>query len=340
MVVFPHGDVPHAAVIPIGEPPSAACAAVAETLRETFEMPVPVEQPLERPDGNDPDTGNVRAYLRQLEDETDGIDLAIGVTDGRLTQTAGDTPQWGLFGVGYEFGTVGIVSTARLVEGATLSELERKRLATETLSVVGTMLGLRSRVHGDDDSPCAVAPGESRRELDAAPASYCTACWNALTDGTTAPKPDDWIVREPDESDTSVVGDEHDERKWWHYLLIPVGFVVLAAIKGIALLEPVVKRLPRPGTGSRRDIPQPIHTGYRIVTFWTNVVLYLGAIVGWSVVIVSIHDRFLGAGFSDAGLVGLLVGSVVLGVYTAWIIKAIVGGLYDAVRVVAAEEWS
>lgn len=32
MAVFPHGSVPHVAVVPIGDPPATACETVAEAL--------------------------------------------------------------------------------------------------------------------------------------------------------------------------------------------------------------------------------------------------------------------------------------------------------------------
>lgn len=341
MAVFPHGNTPRTVVIPVGDPSPAACEEVAEALRETFELPVPIRDSIEAPPRTDSNAHVGRRFLEYLGDETPDADLAVGVTDERIRMSRDQTA---LFGVAGEFDTVGVVSTARLLEGTEPTDLERERLAKEARSVVGTMLGLRTYLHmRGEDQPCVVAPGETRRQLDAAPTTYCEDCWNALTDDATYPKPpvpDDWVVRTDAESDVTGADADGNRRTWVDYLLAPIGFAVIAVIEFIALLGPVVNRFPRPGTGSARDLPQSVHTIYRLVEFWTNVVLYLGSILCWLVVSVSVHDRVFGPEYSDLGTGAVLLVGVVLGVYTAWFVKAIVGGIYDGLRVVAAEEWS
>lgn len=343
MTVFPHDNAPHVAVIPVGDPSAAACTEVAETLRETFEMRVPIEAPIEGPSRMESGDYRARRVLEHLGDETPGLDLAVGVTESRIRMSRDQTA---VFGVAGEFETVGVVSTARLLEGTEPTDLERERLAKETRSVAGTMLGLRTHLHeGGDGQPCAVAPGVTRRQLDAAPTTYCDDCRNALTDASTFPKPptpDDWTVRTRVESDEAVAGggDGHSGRTWVDYLLAPIGLVVIAVIEFVALLGPVVERLPRPGTGSARDLPESVHTIYRIVTFWTNIVLYLASIVCWLLLTVTVHDRLFGPEFTDPAAIGIVLVSVVLGVFTTWMVKGIIGGLYDGLRVVAAEEWS
>ncbi|WP_226004515.1 peptidase zinc-dependent [Natrinema salinisoli] len=341
MTVFPHGNTPRTVVIPVGDPSPAACEEVAEALRETFELPVPIRDPIEAPPRTDSNAHVGRRFLEYLRDETSDADLAVGVTDERIRMSRDQTA---LFGVAGEFDTVGVVSTARLLEGREPTDLECERLAKEGRSVVGTMLGLRTYLHmRGEDQPCVVAPGETRRQLDAAPTTYCEDCWNALTDDATYPKPpvpDDWVVRTNAESDATGTDADGNRRAWVDYLLAPIGFAVLAVIEFVALLGPVVDRLPRPGTGSARDLPESVHTIYRITKFWSNVALYLGSAFCWLLVTVSVHDRIFGPDLSDGVAIGLLLLSVVLGVYTAWFVKAIVGGIYDGLRVVAAEEWS
>ncbi|MFA9502036.1 peptidase zinc-dependent [Natrinema sp. H-ect1] len=325
MVVFPHGEVPRAAVIPVGDPSPAACETVAETLRETFEMPAPVRAPLEKPPEDDSTDGNVGSFFDALEAEAEGLDIAIGVTDSYITMRNG---QFGLFGVGLEFESLGIVSTARLLDGGSLTDLERERLGKETLSVVGTTVGLRTHFHADDDGqPCAVEHGAGLDGFDAAPATYCDECWTALTDESTAPGPDEWVVQPPG---TKI------ERKWWDPLLLPLGLVFLAVIKFVELTRPVADRIPRPGPGWARALPEPVHEIYRIAKFWTNVVLYLGAIVGWLLIGLSVADRILGGELSDAAAVLLLAVGAILGVITVWIVKGICAGLW----VVASEAWA
>lgn len=333
MSVFPHGTSPRAAVIPVGDPAPAACEAVAEALGETFELSVPVRAAIDPP-RDEASVADANRYLEFLATETDGIDLAVAVTDRRIGLRPDRVP---LFGVGREFGTVGVVSTARLLEGADPSALERERLAKEARSVAGTMLGVRTQYHHEADGrPCVVAPGNARYQLDEAPSTYCEDCWDALTGASSSlepPRPDDWAVARRE------VGGEEDEFQWWQYLLAPIGFALLAVIRIVGLLQPVADRVPRPGTGSVRDLPQPVHTLYRIVRFWTNVALYLGAIVCWLYVSVSIHDRLFGTEFSDAGIVALLIACVLAGVFTGWMIKGILGGIVDGLRLIAAEEW-
>lgn len=342
MVVFPHGTAPRTAVIPVGEPDPDACEAVAETLRETFEFPVPIRQPIDAPledgegdedDENGRDAADGERLLEFLRRETDGVDLVVGVTDRPVALRSEGVP---LFGVGLEFGTVGVVSTARLLEGSSLSALERERLGKEALSVVGTMLGLRTRLHEDDDGdPCVVAPGDARFELDRAPDTYCEDCRSALTGESATlepPAPDDWVVRPRGASPA-----DRDGLRWWEYPLVPIGLVVVAVTEFVARLGPIVGRLPGPGIESVRDLPQPVHTVYRIVSFWTNVALYLGAILCWLIAIVSVHDRFVGSEFSDAGIVGLLLAGLLLGAFTALLIKGIVGGIVDGLRLAAEE---
>ncbi|WP_222916589.1 peptidase zinc-dependent [Natrinema sp. SYSU A 869] len=341
MTIFPHDNTPHAAVIPVGDPSPAACEEVAETLRETFEMQVPIRQPIEEPSRTGSDDHRASWVLKHIEDETPAVDLAVGVTESRIRMSRDQTA---VFGVAAEFETVGVVSTARLLEGTEPTDLERERLAKETRSVAGTMLGLRTHLHdGGDGQPCAVAPGTTRRQLDAAPATYCEDCRNALTDASTYPKPptpDDWTVRTRAESDGPAAGDDRSGRTWVDYLLAPIGFVIIGVIEFVALLGPVVNRLPRPGTGSTRDLPESVHTIYRTAKFWTNIVLYLASIFCWLLLTVSVHDRFFGPEFSDPAAIGIVLVSIVFGVFTAWMIKGIVGGIYDGLRVVADEEWS
>ncbi|MDF9744945.1 peptidase zinc-dependent [Natrinema salsiterrestre] len=337
MTVFPHGNTPRTVVIPVGDPSPAACEEVAKALRETFEFPVPIRDSIGAPPRTDSNAHVGRGFLEYLRGETPDADLAVGVTDERIKMSRDQTA---LFGVAGEFDRVGVVSTARLLEGREPTALERERLAKEARSVVGTMLGLRTYLHTRrEDRPCVVAPGETRRQLDSAPTTYCEDCRNALTDDATYPKPPapgDWTVRTRAESDASGPEADGDRRTWVDYLLAPIGFAVIAVIEFVALSGPVVDRLPRPGTGSARDLPESAHEIYRAVTFWANAVLYLGSAFCWLFVTVSVHDRIFGPDLSDGVAIGLLLLSVALGVFTAWFVKGIVGGL----RFVAAEEWS
>ncbi|WP_436345513.1 peptidase zinc-dependent [Natronorubrum sp. FCH18a] len=351
MAVFPHGT-PRVAVVPIGEPPATACDVVAETLRETFELSVPIRQAIDAPLDAASDDANAEPFLECVRDETEGIDLAIGVTDAALRQHASDPP---LFGVGLEFGTVGVVSTARLLEGAEPSALECERLAKEALSVAGTTFGLRTYLHDgsdtddygetendeDDEQPCVVAPGDALFQLDGTPATYCDDCRAALTNESPffePPRPDAWVVRPRDE-EVLTFADRwaRGERRWRDYPLLAMGFVVATARPIGSGVRSVLGRLPRPGSISARQLPQPVHTTYRIVRFWTNIFCYLGCIVVWLYALVTVHDWLFGSAYSTVGLVGVLGGGLVAGIVTGLFLKAIAAGVYDGLRGVPVE---
>ncbi|ELY41140.1 zinc metalloprotease [Natronorubrum tibetense] len=353
MAVFPHGTSPRVAVVPIGDPPATACDAVAETLRETFELAVPIRRTIEAPPVAESDDANAEPFLEYVRDETEDIDLAVGVTDAALRQHAYEPP---LFGVGLEFGTVGVVSTARLLEGDEPSALECDRLAKETLSVAGTTFGLRTYLHdgsdtddygeaksgGNDEEPCVVAPGDALFQLDGTPATYCDDCWDALANESPffePPRPDAWAIR-PRGEETLTVADRwaNGERRWREYPLMAVGLVVVAARPIGTRIRSVLGWLPRPGTISARRVPQPVHTIYRIVRFWTNVFYYLSCVLVWLYALVTVHDWLLGPEYSTPALVAVLGGGLVAGIVTALFLKAIAAGFYDGIRGVPAED--
>ena len=364
MAVFPHGSAPRVAVVPIGDPPTTACEAVAATLRETFDLSVPIRQGIDAPavgeSAADSPRGNAGPFLESLEDETGGIDLAVGVTETPLRTHPSDRP---LFGLGLEFGRVGVVSTAGLVDGDESggfesgsdesdgyesdsdrpSALGRERLATETLAVAGAMLGLRTYLHGTDvraERPCAGSASDALAQLDAAPASYCEDCRRALTGESPVLEPpgsDGWIVRPRDEAVFAFTDRwARGEPKWRDYPLMGTGLLVVNAERLGSRLRALLGRLSRPVSVSARDLPRPVRATYRIAQFWSTVACYLFWIFVWLRAFVDVHAGLFGTAFSAGGLVALLAVGVVLGIVTGRFVEAIAGGFYGGLRGPAA----
>ncbi|QSX00091.1 peptidase zinc-dependent [Haloterrigena alkaliphila] len=358
MAVFPHGSAPRVAVVPIGDPPTTACETVAATLSETFDLSVPIRQGIDAPadkSAADSPRGNAEPFLESLGDETDGIDLAVGVTETPLRTHPSDRA---LFGLGLEFGPVGVVSTAGLFsgdesddngsdeygsDGDEPSALERERLATETLAVAGAMLGLRTSLHGTDvraEQPCAGSANDALDQLDAAPASYCEDCRRALTGESPVlepPGPDGWIVR-PRHEAVFAFADRwaRGEPKWRDYPLMGTGLLVVNAERLGSRLRAHLGRLPRPGSVSTRDLPRPVRATYRIAHCWSTVACYLFWIFVWLRAFVDVHAGLFGTAFSAGGLVALVAVGVVLGIVTGRFVAAIAGGFYGGLRGPAA----
>jgi hypothetical protein len=138
MTVFPHGNAPRTVVRPVGDPSPVACEEVAETLRETFETSVPSQDSIEDPRETDSNATGARRLLERIREDAPAADLAIEVTDSRVRRSP---DEGALFGVALEFDTVGVVSTARLVEATEPTDLER--LAKEARSVACSVPVLR-----------------------------------------------------------------------------------------------------------------------------------------------------------------------------------------------------
>lgn len=340
MAVFPHGSAPRVAVVPIGDPPATACETVAETVGETLDLSVPVHRAIEPPPDLESDAANAESVLERLETETGGIDLAVGVTDAPIRL---DPHGFALFGVGLEFGTAGVVSTERLLEGTDPTDRERERLTKMALSVVGTMLGLRTYIHDDGSGqPCAAAAKDVRFELEATPPSYCEDCRAALTGESPLlepPEPDAWVVR-PHDGETLAFVDrwQRGEPKWRDYPLIAAGFAVARAERIGGRMQSLLTGLPRPGPQWARRLPRPVHTIYRIVSFWTTVFLYLGCIVLWLYALFSLSDWLFGTELSTIGVLVVLLVSVGAGGYTGLFLKAIAKGVYDGLRGVSVDD--
>lgn len=351
MVVFPHGNAPSVAVVPIGDPETTACEAVAETLRETFEIPVAVHNSVKAP-VEDASRGDAGEYLEYVSEACgEGTDLAIGVTaaplDLRLERS--------LFGVAVDAGETAVLSTYRLVDGDDdLTAVERERIEKEIKSLAGKLFSLRTHrddgdePHRDDDPPrsdgneppsCVMEAGDDLRRMDAAPETYCDECWTALTDASSypkPPKPDGWSVRSREyESFQTAARWARGDTTWRDYPWMALGYVVVTLEEVGKRLRPLVRALPT--DYSARDLPQSVHTFYRVARFWGNIVLYLVTIFLWLVALVSAYELLLGSAPSDTAALAVFAASLLVGVVSVWIVKGIASGAYFVLREVSSE---
>lgn len=334
MTIFPHGEAPSVAVVEFGDPAPGVRRQVTELYEAEFGVPVTELGSTPLPDAVSGDAGVIDAeeLLDAADPGDDAYDFVLGVTDRELKHGT----RYGIFGLWFQGGRAGVLSTAGLVDGEPDEPPARTRLRKVVLKGAGCLFGFG--YHED----CVMSESSTVDNLDAKPGEFCDDCARRLRGAETAPEPPEWhaVTPELEEFGTAQRWAEGDVRlAEYPVLALGLGVLVLQRAGSALRLDRALRAAGKFARGVARGslalssvtLPRPVrafvHETYRLVRFsWrllTFVLAYvvvaggLGTMVGpenastveiWLILAGSLLGAYVLSGLANGLLAGIVEG--------------------------------